>query len=159
VFPATTPLNTPFAEIVATERLLDVQAPPDTEDVRLEEPLAQIAAVPEIFPAVGTAVTLTIVVCVAVTFEQLPVPVTVYVMVVVPALTPVTAPVVLLMAATVGIEEVQAPPGTDDVNVADPFAQMAVVPVMLPAVGAAVTVTVVVAVALTPAQLPVPFTV
>ncbi len=63
VFPAPTAVTAPVeALIVATARLLDVQVPPETEDVRLDEPLAQMAAVPEIFPAVGTAVTLTIVV-------------------------------------------------------------------------------------------------
>ena len=64
-----------------------------------------------------------------------------------------------MIAATVGIDDVQTPPFTVDVNVVDPFAQIAVVPEIVPAVGAALTVATVVVVALTPAQLPVPFTV
>ena len=75
----------------------------------------------------------------------------------VPALTPATAPVDALIVATAGVAEDQLPPVTEEVSVEDPFAQIAVVPEMVPAVGTAVTVTVVVVVAL--AQPPVPVTV
>ena len=57
------------------------------------------------------------------------------------------------------MDDVQTPPFTVDANVVEPFAHIAVVPEIVPAVGAAVTVAIVVVVALTPAQLPIPFTV
>jgi hypothetical protein len=72
----------------------------------------------------------------------------------VPALTPETAPVAALMVATAGVAEDQLPPVTDEVRIVDPFAQIAVVPEILPADGGAVTVTV--AVAETLVQPPVP---
>ena len=74
-----------------------------------------------------------------------------------PALTPATAPEEASMVATALLAEVQLPPVTVEVSVEEPFAQIVVVPEMLPAVGTAVTVTVVVVVAL--AQPPVPVTV
>ena len=61
------------------------------------------------------------------------------------------------MVATAGVTEDQLPPVTEDVKVEVPFAQIAVVPEMVPAEGTAVTVTV--AVVLTLAQPPVPVTV
>jgi hypothetical protein len=61
--------------IVATAGLAEAQDPPVTEDVKVEEPLAQIAVVPEIVPAEGAAVTVTVAVVDA--FAQPPVPVTV----------------------------------------------------------------------------------
>ncbi len=72
----------------------------------------------------------------------------------VPALTPVTAPVEALMVATAGVAEDQAPPVTDELKVEVPLEQIAVVPEIVPAEGAAVTVTVAVVVAF--AQPPVP---
>ena len=75
----------------------------------------------------------------------------------VPALTPATAPVELLIVATAGVAEDQLPPVTEEVKVEDPLAQIAVVPEIVPAEGAAVTVTVAVVVAF--AQPPVPATV
>jgi hypothetical protein len=61
----------------------------------------------------------------------------------VPALTPVNAPVEALMVATAGVAEDQAPPVTEELNVEVPLEQMAVVPEIVPAEGAAETVTVV----------------
>jgi hypothetical protein len=75
----------------------------------------------------------------------------------VPALTPATAPVDALMVATAGVAEDQLPPVTEEVSVEVPFAQIPVVPEMVPGVGTAVTVTV--AVVETLAQPPVPVTV
>jgi hypothetical protein len=75
----------------------------------------------------------------------------------VPALTPATAPVEALIVATAGVAEDQLPPVTEEVKVADPFEQIAVVPEIVPAEVAAVTVTVAVVVAA--AQPPVPATV
>ena len=151
--PAFTPLTVPFALLIAaTNGLLEDHAPPFTEEVRVEEPFAQIAVVPEIVPAVGGAVTVTRMVCVA--FAQPPVPVTVYVINDVPALKPVTAPVEALMLATAGVAEDHAPPVIFDDKVDVPFSQIACVPVRLPAEGTGVTVTV--AVAETLAQPPMP---
>jgi hypothetical protein len=72
----------------------------------------------------------------------------------VPAATPATAPVEALMVATAGVVEDQAPPVTEEVSVEVPLEQIAVVPEIVPADGAAVTVTVAVVVAF--AQPPVP---
>ena len=51
--------------MVATEGVAEDQLPPVTEEVKVEEPLAQIAVVPEIVPAEGAAVTVTVAVVVA----------------------------------------------------------------------------------------------
>ncbi len=73
----------------------------------------------------------------------------------VPADTPVTAPVEALMVATAVVAEDQAPPVTDELKVEVPLEQIAVVPEIVPAEGAAVTVTVAVVVALAQPPLPV----
>jgi hypothetical protein len=78
-------------------------------------------------------------------------------MVAVPAATPVTRPVEVSMVATAGVLLVQLPPDMVDAKVDVPFTQISCVPLSVPAVGAAVTVTVRVAVAL--AHPPVPATV
>jgi hypothetical protein len=77
VVPADTPVTAPVeAFIVATEGLLEDQSPPALPlEVSVVEPLAQMAVVPEMVPAEGTAVTLTV--AVVETFAQPPVPVTV----------------------------------------------------------------------------------
>ena len=70
-------------------------------------------------------------------------------MVAVPAATPVTTPVVLFTVATAALLELHAPPLVPfEVNVVLPLTQIACVPLNVPALGAAVTVTVRVAVAL-----------
>ena len=51
----------------------------------------------------------------------------------VPALTPASAPVELLIVATAGVAEDQVPPVTEEVKVEDPLEQIAVVPEMVPA--------------------------
>ena len=78
-------------------------------------------------------------------------------MIEVPAATPVTAPVEEPIVATAGVAEVQVPPFIVELSVEDPFEQIAVVPEIVPAEGAAVTVTV--AVVETLAHPPVPATV
>ena len=78
-------------------------------------------------------------------------------MVAVPAATPVTSPVVALTVAIAGVLLDQVPPVMVEVNVDVPLTQMLWFPPRVPAVGAAVTVTVRVAVALV--QPPVPTTV
>jgi hypothetical protein len=142
--------------MVATAGVAEVHAPPAFPlEVSVVEPLAQIAVVPDIVPAEGTAVTVTV--AVVDTLAQPPVPVIVYVITDVPADTPVTAPVEALIVATAGVADVQDPPVTEDVKVEEPLAQIAVVPEIVPAEGTAVTVTV--AVVDTLAQPPVPVTV
>ena len=78
-------------------------------------------------------------------------------MVAVPAATPVTRPVEVSMVATAGALLVHLPPEMVEAKVDVLFTQISCVPLSVPAVGAAVTVTVCVAVAL--AQPPVPATV
>ena len=75
----------------------------------------------------------------------------------VPADTPVTSPVEALMVATPVALLVQLPPETEDVKVVVLEAQILWLPLRVPADGAAVMLTVRVAVAL--AQPPVPVTV
>ncbi len=73
--PAVKPETTPEELIVATAGVAEDQAPPVTEELKVEVPLEQIAVVPEIVPAEGAAVTVTVAVVVA--FAQPPVPATV----------------------------------------------------------------------------------
>ena len=63
------------AFMVATLVVAEDQAPPETLALKLVDPFEQIAVVPEIVPAEGTGVTVTVAVVVA--FAQPPVPVTV----------------------------------------------------------------------------------
>ena len=102
---------------------------------------------------VGNAVTVTVEVVDAV--AQPPVPATLYTMTDVPAVNPETTPEELTVA-TAGDTEVQFPPDTFDESVVVDPTQSACVPEMVPAVGGAVTVTVVVVV--TVAHPPVPAT-
>ena len=93
-------------------------------------------------------VELTTIVRVAVALEHPPAPVTVYVIVAVPADKPAITPVLALIDATDGADETQDPPDIVDVNTEALPTQIAWVPLNVPATGAAVTVTVRVAVAL-----------
>ena len=62
----------------------------------------------------------------------------------VPAATPVTTPVLLLTVATPGESDVQVPPASPFlVNVTELLEQIACVPLTVPALGGATTVTVV----------------
>ena len=78
-------------------------------------------------------------------------------MVAVPAVKPVTRPVVALTVATAGVLLDQEPPVMEELKVVVPLTQMLWFPLSVPAVGAAVTVMVRVALAL--AHPPVPTTV
>lgn len=69
-------------------------------------------------------------------------------MVAVPAATPETTPEDMLTVAIEGVDEDHDPPDTVEINVVVPLEHIACVPLKLPAVGGAVTVTVLVAVAL-----------
>jgi hypothetical protein len=82
----------------------------------------------------------------------------VYVIVAVPAEIPVTRPEVLLIVATEVAELLQVPPLTEELKVEFPLTQRVVPPEIVPALGAAVTVTVLVAVAVVPVQPSVPAT-
>jgi len=147
--PAATPVTTPEELFtVATAALLVVQAPPALPfEVKVVLPVPQIVCVPLKVPAFGAAVTVTE--RVAVALEQPPVPVTVYVMFAVPALTPVITPVEALTVAMPAASVDQAPPALPLLeNVVVPPTQMPCVPLTVPALGAVVTVTVRVAVAL-----------
>jgi hypothetical protein len=73
--PAVKPETTPEELIVATAGVAEDQVPPVTEELNDEFPFTQIAVFPEMVPAEGAAVTVTVLVAVA--FEQPPVPVTV----------------------------------------------------------------------------------
>ena len=132
---------------VATASLEEVHAPPEFPlVVKVVVPVLHIACVPLSVPAIGAAVTVTVLV--AVTVEQPPVPVIVYVIVPVPAPTPEITPVPEITVATVKFEEVHAPPEfPSEVKVVLPVLHIAWVPLSVPAFGAVVTVTVLVAVA------------
>jgi hypothetical protein len=148
--PEATPVITPVVLLtVALPVLLDVQVPPlfplEVNDV--VAPI-QTSCVPLNVPALGAAVTVTVRVAVALV-EQGEVAVTVYVIVAVPAATPVTTPVELFTVATAVLLDDHAPPLFPfEVNVVVPLTHMFCVPLTVPALGAAVTVTVRVAVAL-----------
>lgn len=81
----------------------------------------------------------------------------VYVIVVEPIVSALIKPLVGFTVATAGVADDHVPPAIDEFNVLVPPRQIAVVPVIVPALGAAVTVTVAIADAF--AQPPVPVTV
>ena len=150
-------INPVEAFTVATPVEPDCQVPPALPlVVNVTEPLEQIDCVPLNVPAFGAVVTVTVLLAEA--LVHAPVPVTVYVMVAVPAATPVTTPVLLFTVATAVLLDVQVPPTSPFlVNVTEPLEQISCVPLTVPAFGAIVTVTVLVAVA--SAHPPVPVTV
>ena len=154
--PAVKPVTNPVVALTVAMlvALLD-QLPPLTVELKVVVLFAQTSCVPLRVPAVGTAVTVTE--RVAVALAQPPVPVTVYVMVAVPAVKPVTRPLVALTMAMLVSLLVQDPPVMLEVKVDVSLTQMLGFPLRVPAVGGAVTVRERVAVAL--AQPPVPTTV
>jgi len=107
-------------------------------DSRVQLSVKQTCCVPERVPALGAAVT--VITKVEEALAQPPVPLTVYVIVAVPAAAPVTTPA-LLIGAMLEEVEVQVPPLAVEVKVVTLPTQRAEVPVMVPALGAAVTVT------------------
>ena len=132
--PAATPVTTPEEVTVATEVVAEVQgleadAVPDP--VRVVEALTQAEAVPEM---VGSALMVTV--CVA---EQ-PL-LSVYVIIEVPAVTPVTTPEAVTVATEVvaDVQGLEAAAVPDPVKVVDALTQAEAVPEM---VGSAFTVTV-----------------
>ena len=155
--PALTGLTTPVDGLtVATAVVAEAQVPPEIEALNVEvEPPVQSVEPPVTVATLVGAVTVTVAVVVA--FAQPPVPAIVYVITEVPALAGVTTPVDELIAATDEVAEDQDPPVTEELKVEVPLEQTAVVPEIVPAEGAAVTVTVAVVDAV--AQPPVPATV
>ena len=106
--PAATPIIFPVADTVAIAGFEVLQVPPATEEEKVVDRPTQMACVPLNVPALGMAVTVMEIAFVA--FGQPPKPVTVYVMVAVPAETPVTTPEFVLMVAMALLEELQVPP-------------------------------------------------
>ena len=117
--------------MVATPVLLEDQDPPATVELNVVFPLTQTLCVPLSVPADGVAVTVTVLVAVA--FEHPPEPVTVYVIVAVPAATPLIAPVDELIVAILVLLELQLPPVCVELNVLDPPTHILCVPLNVPA--------------------------
>ena len=153
--PAETAVTSPLPSIVATPVDAELHEPPVPVVVKVSVPFVHNAIVPLISPASGTDVIVNTLV--SNTSAQPPVPVTVYVIVTVPAPTTVTTPLPELIVAVSVSPLVHVPPPTVDVNVVEPVEQIACVPLNVPALGAAVTVTTVDAVSF--AQPPVPATI
>ncbi len=139
--PVSAPVTVPPVLTVAAAVLLLLQLPPAAASVsRVEEPL-HIAEAPEIVPALGSALTLKVAVVLAV--PQLLV--TVYNILVLPAVMPATLPPVLTVATAI-LLLLQVPPEVASARrVAEP-AHILSVPVMDPADGSGLTVTVAVSV-------------
>ena len=114
--PAAIPEIAPVVElIVAIPGAEDAHVPPAIVDVNVELPPTQMAWVPDKVPALGAAVTVTVLVADA--LGHPPVPVTVYVIVGVPAPTPVITPVEGSTVANDVFDEVHVPPETVEENV------------------------------------------
>jgi len=144
--PADTPVTTPVVAFTVAIAVFDeLHVPPVCVELNVVVELTQMFCVPDNVPATGAAVTVTV--RVAVAFEHPPVPATVYVIVAVPAATPVTTPVVAFTVAIPVFDELHVPPVCVELNVVVELTQMFWVPDNVPATGAAVTVTVRVAVA------------
>ena len=140
--PAAMPVTTPVAETVAIVPSDVVQVPPETVDVNVVFEPKQIACVPDNVPATAGAVTVTVLV--ADTFGQPPEPLTVYVIVAIPAATPVTTPVAETVAIVPSNVD-QVPPACVDEKVVVNPTQIFCIPDNVPATTGAVTVTVLVA--------------
>lgn len=141
--PADTPATTPAVLIEAIAVLLLLQVPPETPLVSAVVAPAQTVVVPLIVPADGVVDTLTVVVALAEPHAL----VTVYDIVTEPTATPVTTPVLLIVAIE-GLLLLQVPPVTALINVLDEPGHTVVEPVMVPADGVVITVTVAVVPAL-----------
>jgi hypothetical protein len=136
--PAVAPVTIP-PETVACA-LLTLHAPPATPSDNVIDELTQTLEAPDIVPAFGKG--LTVIVFLAIAVPQLPE--TVYMIVSMPAVTPVAIPPEIVACALLAL---QAPPVATSVNVIDEPTHTPEGPVMLPAFGNALTVTVFVAVA------------
>jgi hypothetical protein len=138
--PAEIPVTIPVAEVtVATPAFALDQVPTLVVEVSVEVKPTQTAVVPEIVPATGAAVTVTVLVAVA--LGQPLAPATVYVMVAVPGAIPVTTPEEFTEAMEAAVL-VQVPPVTVEVKVVVLPTQIDCVPERVPALAFGVTVTV-----------------
>jgi hypothetical protein len=135
--PAATPVTTPEVETVATEVLLEDQAPPVVASLRETVDPAQTVVVPVMAATVGSELTVTVVL----ELEAQPAPfVTLYVIVVVPAATPVITPEASMVAAAVLLED-QVPPVVASFNVVVEPIHTELLPVMAATVSSVFTVT------------------
>ena len=134
--PAVTPLTTPLASTVATAVLDDVQTPPAVALVSAVVEPAHTSVVPLIAATTGIGLTVTVVV----TDELHPFVVTVYVIVVLPAATPVTTPVDASTVAVAVLLEVQTPPAVALVSAVVEPTHTPVVPLIAATVGSGLTV-------------------
>jgi hypothetical protein len=146
--PGAIPVTTPDALTIATPVALELQRPPVTVfDNAIVEP-THAAELPVIVPALGA--TFTVITFVAVALPQLVV--TLYDIVAVPGIIPVTTPAVLI-DATPEADELHVPPLAVLLNAIAEPAQTTELPVIVPATGVVLTVTATVPVA----AHPVPF--
>ena len=154
VVPADTPITSPVLETVAIPGAEELHRPPGTlEEYIVEKPIQISVGVPLKTPALGIAETTTGLSTLA--GKHPPVPETVYRICAVPAVTPVITPTAFTVAIP-GLKDDHVPPDTDGVYVVLLPTQIAVgVPLSVPALGGAVTLTVN-GVALTAPQPPVP---
>src|SRR6478735_8337928 len=137
--PAVTPLTTPLLSIVATDSLLLLHTPPAVASVSVVVNPAHTLVVPLIAATTGIALTVTVVVLV----PTQPFVVTVYEMMLVPAVTPVTTPL-LSIVATDSLLLLHTPLAVASVSVVVNPAHTLVVPLMAATTGIALTVIVVV---------------
>jgi hypothetical protein len=131
--PDATPVTTPLASMLAMDEFDDVHVPPDTVEVKVVVTLVQISWVPLNSPAVGGAATVRV--AVVLTDPQPLTPGNVYVIVVDPAESPVTNPLVRSTTAILGSSVLQVPPvspPTMERVVVSPLPQIDKVPVMVP---------------------------
>ena len=132
----------PVALTVAVVGLLLLQVPPLVASVRVLEEPGHTTVEPLMLPAVGVPVT--VIVAVAVAVPQLLL--TLYVIVAVPVAIPVTVPVALIDAMA-ALLLLQVPPVVASVRVVFAPVHTVVAPLMVPALGAGLTVITLVAVA------------
>jgi hypothetical protein len=135
--PADTPVTTPLVLTVAIPEAPVLHVPPLTELLNVVVLPAQTVAMPVIAPASGSGLTVTI--CVVTAVPQLFV--TVYDIIAVPADMPVTTPLVLTVAIP-AVPVLQVPPLAELLSVVVLPAQTVAVPVIVPASGSGLTVTI-----------------
>jgi hypothetical protein len=139
VVPAVVALNAPVAGLIdATPVLLEDQVPPEVVLLNVVEVPAHAALAPPIAARVGKLFTVKLVLAELVH----PFPsVTVYVIVEVPALTPVTAPEEAFTVAVAVLDELQVPPPVELAKVELEPTHAEAVPVIAATVGSAFSVT------------------
>jgi hypothetical protein len=145
--PDATPVTSPVMEFtVATAASSLVHTPPDVVLVKIVVDPTHALFVPPMAASVGNALTFTV----ACALETQLLVVTVYVIVAVPAATPVTTPVLEFTVATDALDDVQTPFAVALVKVVVEPAHTSVVPLIAATTGIALIVTVVLAVAVQP---------